>query len=65
PSIIFCTDNRAAASSIINLSDHSAQLASIIFRRHIDDLLSQYPTLRIEVIWVPGHCGIQGNERAD
>ena len=60
-----CTDNRAAASSIINLSDHSAQLASIIFRRHIDHLLSQYPSLHIEVLWVLGHCGIKGNVQAD
>ncbi|KAH7332561.1 hypothetical protein B0J17DRAFT_737034 [Rhizoctonia solani] len=65
PSIIFCNNNRAAASLIINLSDHSAQLASIIFQCHIDSLLSQYPTLCVEVIWVPAHCRIQGNKRAD
>ncbi|CUA75631.1 Muscle M-line assembly protein unc-89 [Rhizoctonia solani] len=65
PTITFCTDSRAAASSIVNLNDHAAQLASIIFRRHIDYLLSLFPSLHVEVLWVPGHRGIKGNERAD
>ena len=27
--------------------------------------LLRYPHLQISIIWIPGHCGIKGNEQAD
>jgi hypothetical protein len=50
---------------ITNLSDHPSQAASVIFRRHMDALLKDFPNLRVEMLWVPSHIDIYGNEAVD
>ena len=31
----------------------------------IDEIISKYTHPQIEIVWIPGHSEIQGNERAD
>ncbi|CAE6469543.1 unnamed protein product [Rhizoctonia solani] len=63
--VVVFPDNKAAVSSIGALPKHSGQYASIAFRKAVDDFLAESPTNRVEICWVPGHEGVEGNERAD
>ncbi|KAH7325517.1 hypothetical protein B0J17DRAFT_536789, partial [Rhizoctonia solani] len=63
--IILFADNLAAVSAISALSKHPAQFASMIFRKAADEFLNESPHNHIKVCWVPGHSGVEGNERAD
>ncbi|KAG9225338.1 hypothetical protein CCMSSC00406_0006275 [Pleurotus cornucopiae] len=58
-------DNTSAIDSINDPNPHPAQSASIIFRKHVNTLLTTHPQLTISINWSPGHAGIKGNERAD
>jgi ribonuclease HI len=62
---LFLADNQAAINTITDTNDHPAQLASILFRKHIDSILQADATARVEIRWIPGHKGFTGNERAD
>jgi ribonuclease HI len=63
--IIFLADNQAALDTVGSLSDHPAQSCSVIFRKHIDKMLEENPLLSCQLAWVPGHKGVNGNDRAD
>ncbi|QRV91224.1 Reverse transcriptase from mobile element jockey protein [Ceratobasidium sp. AG-Ba] len=65
PFIIFSSDNQAAVRSISSLKPHAAQAASIMFRRSIDQILTDNPHISITVQWIPGHSDFHGNNRAD
>ncbi|KAJ1300689.1 hypothetical protein OPQ81_002336 [Rhizoctonia solani] len=64
-SIVLFADNQAAVSSITLLTKHPGQYASIAFREAADKFLEESPLNHIKVCWVPGHDGVEGNERAD
>ncbi|QRW27253.1 COG4 transport domain-containing protein [Rhizoctonia solani] len=63
--IVLFADNKAALSNISLLSKHPCQYASRDFRSAVDNFLSESPLNKVELHWVPGHEGVEGNDRAD
>jgi len=61
------TDSQSAGISISQPRRQSGQsiIKSIIDQ--VDDIVHQNPELHpeLEILWIPGHHGIDGNERAD
>lgn len=60
PQVIICTDSLSTLSSLQNIytSDHLVQ-------RIFLTLSALSPHTNIVFVWVPGHCGIVGNDQAD
>ncbi|CCO28762.1 RNA-directed DNA polymerase from mobile element jockey [Rhizoctonia solani AG-1 IB] len=63
--VYICCDNQSAVKSICKLDRHPAQYASRIFRNHASTFLTDHPTRKITIKWIPGHKGIGHNGRAD
>jgi ribonuclease HI len=63
--IHFFSDSSSTASMIADPTVHPAQLASIIFIRHISQILEANPPPLVTLEWTPGHAGVLGNEEAD
>jgi ribonuclease HI len=59
------TDSQAAGTSICQPWRQSGQSLIRSTINLIDDLIMQDPQKRLEVIWIPGHHEIAGNEQAD
>lgn len=58
-------DNSAAIWTIFEGRPGLGQTTSRSFRRTAFKFLDADATRQIHVGWVPGHCGIEGNDRAD
>lgn len=58
------TDNQAAMRAIYHPRRQSEQTI-IKDIQSIDELVNEYTHLQIEIMWIPGHAEIEGNERAD
>jgi ribonuclease HI len=59
------TDSQAAGTSICQPWRQSGQKLIAPTVDTIDSLTVQSPQRQLEIIWIPGHHGIVGNERAD
>ncbi|KAF7330237.1 RnaseH domain transposon factor [Mycena venus] len=58
-------DNTSAIKTIFDPKPRSGQLYSHVFHKKICAFLDDDPERKVEIAWSPGHCDIDGNERAD
>jgi ribonuclease HI len=61
----FFADNTAAISTICDPKPRPGQLYAHQFHKKICDFLDVDDRRTVEIAWSPGHCDIDGNERAD
>jgi len=59
------TDSQAALRAIDYPRRQSGQLIIKDLLDTIDTAVNENPHLQVEMVWIPGHSGIEGNERAD
>ena len=59
------TDSQAALRAIDHPRRQSGQMIIKDILDCMDSIADNNPDLWIEMVWVPGHSGIEGNERAD
>ena len=63
--ISFYSDSSSAVSEIVSPLLHPAQIASLIFLRHMSHILSSHTPPSVTLAWTPGHVGVIGNKEAD
>jgi len=64
-SAMIATDNQAAMRAHSNRKHGAGSYLIGEATRILQDVLKKWPTLKVTLRWVPGHEGIEGNERAD
>ncbi|TDL14387.1 hypothetical protein BD410DRAFT_689902, partial [Rickenella mellea] len=64
-SVCFCTDNQAAILSAGNYRPGSGRFILEWFRDTLDRAKTKNGNFACQLMWTPGHCGIEGNEMAD
>ena len=60
----FFADNSSGIGAAFDADPGPSQDQALIFRKFVVKLLA-HPRRTVEIAWVPGHQGVQGNERAD
>jgi ribonuclease HI len=61
----FYIDNAAVVKTTYDITPASGQWIGKRIKRDIDKWLGEKEERRIEVVWIPAHKGIKGNEEAD
>lgn len=59
-SIVICSDSQCALQSLA-----SPKITSSLVKECRDSLRQLAATKTVKLVWVPGHSGVEGNERAD
>ncbi|BGP43091.1 hypothetical protein JCM10449v2_007109 [Rhodotorula kratochvilovae] len=60
-----CANNQAAVLHPTSPAPSSGQHLCLAIRAPAQELKTAHPNLCVSISWVPGHAGIEGNERAD
>ena len=63
--IHFYADNSAAIQAIFDPKPKPGQLTALNFHNKISKFLDENDQRRVRIGWIPGHCHIKGNDRAD
>lgn len=58
-------DNLAAVSDPADAGPSPGQTLRLAIRTLLDTLATTHPDAQVVVHWVPGHFGVEGDERAD
>ena len=58
-------DNQACLPTVRNRKPHPAHYLMDRLLRSLDALTKQHPGAKLTLRWIPGHCDLDGNERAD
>jgi ribonuclease HI len=61
----FYIDNAAVLKTAYDISPTSGQWIGKRIKKEIDRWLEEKEERRIEILWIPAHKGIKGNEEAD
>ena len=64
-SITFFSNSSSAISNISLVHTHPSQQLSILFSKHMLELLEGNNNSHMHITWVPGHKGIEINELTD
>ena len=62
---IFYIDNQASITATQLINPTSGHHIFNAFNENIDMLKKKHSGIQLEIKWVPGHKGVEGNEQAD
>jgi hypothetical protein len=62
--ITICVDSRAAINRLKHTTNGKGQVWAIAWHKHVEQLKNEH-NMPVELLWVPAHVGIDGNEEAD
>ncbi|EJD55224.1 hypothetical protein AURDEDRAFT_38965, partial [Auricularia subglabra TFB-10046 SS5] len=63
--VIICLDNQSAIIRVHEPSPKSGQIITTAIHAALARLRKARPGFRLQLVWVPGHEGVDGNELAD
>ena len=63
--IAILLDNQAAITSMTKRKPHSGQALVKMAQESICNLINRHHEIELTIVWVPGHEGVEGNEKAD